>query len=538
MNPTLQLITFVGGIALLVYGMRVVGNGLQQAAGARLRTWLHRFTVNRFRGAALGTAVTALMQSSSATAVLLVSLAAASLLTLEQSIGVMLGAGVGSTLTVHLIAFNILEWAPLMIAVGVTLLLTMRHRAYTNAGRAIFGFGLIFQGLQLIVVGTASLGQNSVFADLVADLTGAPIVLLLIGVGLTAVVQTSAATLGIAVGLALNGAIGLDTALPLVLGANIGTTATALLASLGGAAEGPRVAAAQVALKLAGAIVAFPLIGAVTPLIAWSAPDLPRQIANAHTFFNLAMLVVLLPLVTPFAWLVRTIVPEPRRTEPRAEDYLDPATLASPTVAIGQATRAILRMAELVQTMVRDVISAMDSGDESLVIEVRERDDQVDALQRSIRHYLTTLAADPELQAETSAREIGLLYVINDLENIGDIVDKNLAELALKKLHGRHEFSADGMADLRQFDRRVAEQFDRAISAFAASDKRLAGEVIAQKDALSELEREMRMRHIRRLYEGRTETIDTSDIHLDVLSNLKRINTHATNLAYVVTGQF
>ncbi len=162
-------------------------------------------------------------------------------------------------------------------------------------------------------------------------------------------------------------------------------------------------------MKLADAIVAFLLMGAVAPLTTWSAPDLPRQIANAHTFFNLAMLVALLPLATPIAWLVRTLVPEPRRTEEQAEDYLDPATLASPAVAIGQATRGILRRAELVQTTVRDVSSAMDSGDESLVIEVRERDDQVDALQHSIRHYLATLAAHTEIEAEISAREIRLL---------------------------------------------------------------------------------------------------------------------------------
>ena len=184
--------------------------------------------------------------------------------------------------------------------------------------------------------------------------------------------------------------------------------------------------------------------------------------------------------------------------------------------------------------MLRDAQHAMEANDESLVLDVRERDDQVDQLQRTIRTYLTALATNERLSADESEREIGLLYAVNDLENIGDVLDKNLAELALKKIHGRHAFSPEGAADLREFHDIVSTELDRALSSFASGDTELAADVIAVKARVSDLERDMRRRHIQRLYDGRTESIDTSDIHLDVLINLKRINTHATNLAYVV----
>ena len=534
-NPTLQVATFAGGLALLIYGMRISGRGLEQMAGPRMRTWLHRLTQRRLAGAGVGAALTALMQSSSATSVLLVSLTSAGLLPFGQTIAVLLGAGVGSTLTVHLIAFNVLDWAPLILALGVALIMATRHPAYVYLGRAIFGFGLLFMGMWLLVRAMAPLRGSETFADLLSDLTGAPILLLLISLIFTALVQSSAATIGVAIGLALNGAIGLDAALPLMLGANIGTTATGLIASVGSGVESRRVAVSHVMLKLVGAAIVFPLLGLIGPLIAATAPDVPRQIANSHTFFNLALLIVFLPVAVPAAWLIRRVVPEPRREPDRVEAYLDPITLESPAVAIGQATRAVLRMGEIVQAMLRDAQRAMETNDESLVLDVRERDDQVDQLQRTIRTYLTALATNERLSADESVREIGLLYAVNDLENIGDVLDKNLAELALKKIHGRHAFSPEGAADLREFHDIVSTELGRALSSFASGDAELAADVIALKSRVSDLERDMRRRHIQRLYAGRAESIDTSDIHLDVLINLKRINTHATNLAYVVT---
>lgn len=539
MNPTLQLFTFVGGVALLLYGMRVIADGLQQAAGARIRTWLHRLTRNRISGALVGTAITASMQSSSATTLLLVGLTSAGLLTFENTIGVLLGAGVGTTVTVQLIAFDILDWAPLMIAIGVAVVFIAGRRVnlYTGFGRTILGFGLIFQGMQFIVVATEPLGDNPVFVDLIRDLTGAPILLLLISLGLTAIMQSSAATIGMAIGLSVNGTLGLDAAIPLILGANIGTCSTALLASMGRGVESRRVAVAFTLLNVVGAAVAFPLASVLERVVAFTAADVSRQIANAHMFFNVAILVAFLPLTAPLAWMTRRLVPAPRRDiTDDMERYLDPMMLQSPAVAIGQATRAVLRMAEIVQGMLGDVQRALESNDEALTLDIRERDDEVDRCQQQIRAYLTKLAADQRLDRDIASREVGLLNAVSDLENIGDVLDKNLAELVLKKIHGDHSFSREGGAELQEFHRRVSYEFARAVSALASGNTKLASDVILEKAELSKLERELRLRHIQRLHDGRTESIDSSDIHLDVLSNFKRINTHATNLAYVVWG--
>ena len=194
------------------------------------------------------------------------------------------------------------------------------------------------------------------------------------------------------------------------------------------------------------------------------------------------------------------------------------------------------RRAEIVQGMLGDVQRALESNDEALTLDIRERDDEVDRCQQQIRAYLTKLAADQRLDRDIASREVGLLNAVSDLENIGDVLDKNLAELVLKKIHGDHSFSREGGAELQEFHRRVSYEFARAVSALASGNTKLASDVILEKAELSKLERELRLRHIQRLHDGRTESIDSSDIHLDVLSNFKRINTHATNLAYVVWG--
>ncbi|MBM4436082.1 MAG: Na/Pi cotransporter family protein [Actinobacteria bacterium] len=506
MTPTLQLVNFAGGLALLLYGMRIAGDGLQQAAGGRLRGWLSRLTRRRLSGAAVGAGVTVLMQSSSATTLLLVTLTGAGLVTLTQAVGVILGADVGTTLTVQLLAFDILEWAPLVVAAGVVLILTTRSRVYVYLGRALFGFGLL---------------------------------LVLLGAAFTAVMHSSAATIGIVVGLAVNGAVGLDSALPLVLGANVGTSATAVLASFGNNVAARRVAAAHALLKVAGVAVCYPLLVPLAAAVAWSAPDVPRQVANAHLFFNLALAAIFLPLANPVAWAVTRLVPAPAHGDTeRLDALLDPMTLQSPAVAIGQATRAILQMAAVVQGMVDDMQRAFETADETLVARTRTRDDEVDRMHRVIRTYLTTLMAESRLGQDMSRREVGLLYAVNDLENIADIVDRNLGSLALKVIHQHHAFSAEGRADLHTFAEKVKFEMARAISALTLNDAPLASDVLAQAEAVAELEREMRQGHISRVQEGRKETIDSWAIHLDMLGYLRRIHAHALNLAQVVTGGY
>jgi phosphate:Na+ symporter len=481
-------------------------------------------TGNRFKGAALGAGVTVLMQSSSAMTVLLLGLVGAGLLSLRQTLGVLLGADLGTTVTVQLISFQIVDWAPLMIAIGVALILSVRSGAMRHVGRSIFGFGLVFQGIGLLVAGSASWAQSDLFQEFIASIADAPIILLLAGMVFTAVIQSSAATIGIVIALAANGLIDMNAALPVIYGANVGTAGTALMASVGANVDARRVAGAHILFKVIAVIIFVPLTGPFADLLGWMGGSMPRQVANAHTLFNVVLMLVLLPFVAQVAWLLQKLLPAPAAgTQSDGARYLDPVTLSSPPLALGQATREVLRLADIVQSMLRDSRIALATDDERLAREVKRRDDEADRLEREIRSFLTQ-------------RQLGLLYAVNDLESIGDILDKNLMELTLKKIRGRHTFSDEGWREIEGFHRRIEHLLERAVSALAAGDAELAAEVIEEHDQIADREHELQLAHIGRLNKGTMETIDTSDIHMDVVSNLSRISSHARMLAQVVRG--
>lgn len=536
-QATQSFVSLLGGVAMLLYGMRVAGDGLQQVAGTRLRRLLGTMTGNRFKGAVLGAGVTVLMQSSSATTVLLLGLASAGLLSLRQTLGVLLGADLGTTVTVQLISFQIVDWAPLMIAIGVALILPSRSSALRHIGRAIFGFGLVFSGIGLLISGSSAWAENEIFREFITAISGSPIILLIAGIAFTAVIQSSAATIGIVIALAANDLIGMNAALPMIYGANVGTAGTALIASIGTNVDARRVAAANILFKLVAVAIFLPLIGALGDLLGWLGGPTARQVANAHTLFNLGLMLVMLPFLAQVTWLVIRLLPAPAaRADDGGARYLDPLTLSSPLLALGQATREVLRLADIVQSMLRDARLAMANNDERLAGEIKRRDDGADRLQRDIRSFLIQLA-ESRLDDQMTRRQLGLLYAVNDLENIGDILDKNLMELTLKKIRGRHTFSDEGWREIDTFHRRIEALLEHSVSALASGDFELAAGVIEEHERIIAREHELRLAHIGRLNEGTAETIDTSDIHMDVISNLSRISSHARTLAHVVRGE-
>src|SRR5438270_1383441 len=281
-SADLVLFAILGGTALLLYGVRLVGEGLQRAAGTRLRHLLSTLTGNRFKALLVGAGVTAMLQSSSATTVMLVGFASAGLLTLRQTIGVILGADIGTTVTVQLLAFDLLALSPLVVFVG-WLLWTVGRGSIGYIGQAVLGFGFLFLGMKLVADGTAPLARSALFADFLRALTDQPLLLIILGAIFTALVRSSAAVIGLSLSLAASGLMPLVGAIPVILGANIGTAATAALAAVGQNAEARRVAAAHGAFKVIGVLLFFPFIAPFADLVTRTAPDLPRQIANAHT---------------------------------------------------------------------------------------------------------------------------------------------------------------------------------------------------------------------------------------------------------------
>ena len=531
---TFVLVSLLGGGALLLYGIRLVGDGLQRAAGGRLRHLLSTLTGSPLRGLAVGALVTALLQSSSATTVMLVGFASAGVLALRQTIGVILGADVGTTLTVQLLAFNVTSYSLLIVFVGWAASAAGRGTV-RYVGQAVLGFGLLFLGMKLLADGMAPLRENDLVRQLMLALSGQPIVLIVFAALFTALVHSSAATIGIALAFASQGLLGLEGAIPIIFGANIGTAATAALASVGASVEATRVAAAHASFKLLGVVLFLTFIPQLASLIAGTAPDAPRQIANAHTVFNVVLALVFLPGARVAADVITRMIPE--RAAPQVGAiYLDPHILDTPALALGQATREVLRMADLVLTSLRQTIEVFRRDNEDLLREVVRRDDQIDRLEEDIKQYLTKLRVQT-LNEDQAHRELALLFVITDLEAIGDVIDKNLMELAEKKRRGGHRFSEQGWSEIVGLHAKVVENLELAIAAFAAQDRSLAEKAIRHKANINVLEREYRQTHIGRLHQGLAESIDTSSIHLDVLANLKRVNSLATNVAYAVLGQ-
>lgn len=528
------LLALFGGMALLLYGIQLTGDGLQRAAGGRLRSLLTGLARNRVLAVASGAVITAVLQSSSATTVMLIGFVSAGLMAFRQTLGVILGADIGTTLTVQLIAFRITDYALLLVGAGFTITFLAGRRVVKDVGQALLGFGLIFLGLKLILDGVAPLKASPLATQLLAAVAGHAVVAVLTAAVFSALVHSSAATIGLALALATEGLLDLRGAVAIVLGANVGTCATALMASIGSSAEAKRVAVAHIGFKLLGVALVLPLIEPFTRLVASTAGDPARQIANAHTFFNVGISLVFLPFAPVAARAIEALVPPDQPGEnPFKTRYLDERALNQPALALGQATREALRMADVVQGMLRDVVPVFQRDDQELLEDVERRDDQVDFLEREIKLFLTRLGREA-MGPDLSRREIGLISFIGNLENVGDIIDKNLMELARKKLYHARRFSEAGWAEIVEFHGLVSKNLESAIAAFAANDRGLAQQVLDQRPLMRQRERELRESHLERLRAGLAESLETSEIHLDILTNLKRISSHVSALVFPI----
>ena len=534
-NPTAVLGLLLGGALLLLYGIRMVTDEMQRAAGGRLRRATMLLAHRPLTAFAVGVFATALTQSSSATSSLLVGLVNAQLVELPAAVIVVLGTNVGSTLVVQLLAFHVTDYAVVFAGVGAATAMLTRHTALRNSGQALFGFGLVLLGLAALQTGSMPIAASPIIADVLRTLTGAPVVLALIGVALAIIFASSAAAIGLVLVLAANGALPLMAALALLLGANVGSTVTALLTALsGGSVAGRRLALLHSGTKLAGAVVALATLGPLAALLSRVPLEPALLVALAHLGFNLVLAAILLPLATPLAQLATALLPD-RESEASGQRYLDPEALALPAVALGQATREVLRMADLTTEMLRQSIHAFEEGGMTIPARIAALDDQLDELEAAIKRYLTQLDED-KMTEEQAHREIALLYVISDLEAIGDIIDKQFMRLARRKRRNQIAFSDEGWSDLVTYHTEVTSALEEALAALAAQDAALAAEFLARKRQLSQMKRQFHLRHLHRLHSGISPSLTSSEIHLDLLNAISRVLSHASNIAHAVQG--
>ncbi len=528
----------LGGLALFLLGMRTASQGLEQAAGGRLRQVLSRVSDRRLFGLATGIIVTAVIQSSSATTVMVVSFTNAGLMSLGQTLAIILGADVGTTLTVQIIAFSLKDYSLLIVFTGF-LISVLPDRRYRGFGSSLLGFGLIFYGMALMSSAMDPLRDHPFFRQVLLAGSRQPLLVLLAATLLTGLIQSSAATIGIALTFAFQGMIDLETAIPVILGANIGTSVTAFLASLGTRREAQRVAYAHILFKVLAVLLMLPLLGPFTDLVRGTAGDLARQIANAHTIFNVMAAAVFLPFLGRAERFLRRLVPDGPAEEAQGwrPKYLDERILETPVLALAQGTREISRMGDAVLRMLRGGRDALRERDPRQVQRVIALDDKVDVLDTALRRYLTRLGRS-ELTDDQAAKAASLLYLVHHLETIGDLISKNLMEMAQRVIGRDLRFSEAGYRQWLEFWDRNVELLQKALAAFATNDRQMAQEVVQAKEDMSRMARTLHFRHLGRLGQGIPETEETSDIHIHIVADLRRILSNTVSIAAAVVNEY
>ncbi|WP_366921743.1 Na/Pi cotransporter family protein [Metallumcola ferriviriculae] len=525
----------LGGLALFIYGMQNMGEGLQKSAGDKMRRILEILTGVPIIGVMVGALVTAIIQSSSATSVMVVGFVNAGLMTLKQAVGVVMGANIGTTITAQLIAFKLTHYIMPIIALGFALNFFAKKRGLKYLGQVILGFGILLLGMDLMKTAMLPLREFQGFRDFMANFSQYPLLGLGVGIFMTVAIQSSSATIGILIAMASQGLLPLDAALPILLGDNIGTTITALLASIGTNLTAKRAALAHIMFNLVGSLIFLLGMGFFKEwVLSISSSDISHQIANAHTSFNIINTLLFLPFVNIYVKFIEKILPGEVETEQFGPVFLDERMLKTPAIALSLANKEIARMAELAQRNVTDAMQGFFKQDERILKDVFEREDIIDNLEESITTYLAQIAQkgmDPAL----SNRHTGLLHAINDIERVGDHAE-NIAQMAMGRIEDTLPFTAQATEELQEMSAMVLETFAKAIESLKNEDQDVAQEVVQLERSVDVREKQLRRSHISRLNHGQCFTT-SGIVFLDIISNLERIGDHSHNLANIVLGE-
>lgn len=519
------VVGLLGGLALFLFGMEQMASALQAVAGDRMRGILAQLTGGRFRGMVTGAVVTASVQSSSVTTVLVVGFVSAGLMSMTQSVSVIMGANIGSTFTAQIIAFDMTRAALAIVAFGFALTFLSRRTATRRLGTILLGLGLIFYGIGVMGDAMRPLRDYGPALDLMARLES-PWLGLLAGAGFTALVQSSAATAGIVIVLAAHGMVSLPAGVAVILGANIGTCVTALLASLGKPREAFRAALVHVLFNVAGVLVWVGLIDVLVAAAAGVSPenDTPREIANAHTIFNVSCTALFLPFASVFARIVEWMVPDRPEKERKAvhAKYLDASLLTAPTLALDRVQMEILHMGNRVKGMLEAILPAMLRGTREELLGIAARDEAIDRLHGEIVRYLGAIGRG-ELTDGQTARHVRLMEAANDLENIGDVVETNLVAQGLERIDKGLQISQATQQVLSEFHGEVVRAFDTALMAVTQTSLEAAHVVRNMKGDINRMADAATAHGAGRLQAPEPQRLPTYALEMNLLENLKRV---------------
>jgi phosphate:Na+ symporter len=527
------LLDLLGGVALLLWGLHMVHSGIVRAFGSKIRRFLGMILQSRYRAFAAGVGVTAILQSSTATALMLGSFAASGLVGLVPALAVMLGANVGTTLIVQLLSFDSSAFAPVLLVCGVAAFKRGTRTIVKDLGRVAIGLGLMLLSLHLLLDSLAPAEHAPGVRELFSAVTGEPPLALLIGAALAWAAHSSVAIILLTMSLAASQFVTPVAALALVLGANLGSALNPLLE--GAASTNPahrRLPVGNLVNRVVGCALFLPLLDPVVRLIQAVDPNPVRLAADFHALFNIVMALLFILPLGAFARLLERFLPDVKTaTDLSVPLYLGEGVNDTPSVALACAARETLRMGDIVDTMLEQTMTAILTNDRKLVSEVSQKDTAVDRLHEAVKLYVINVTHGALEEAE-ARRALEVLSLAINLEHIGDIIDKNLMELASKKIKRQLQFSAEGARELQEFHRVVRDNLRLAMTIFLSGDLKSARRLLSEKSRIRELEFAASENHIARLKEGRVESIETSSLHIDILRDLKRIHSHICSAAY------
>ncbi|HBF2230541.1 Na/Pi cotransporter family protein [Clostridioides difficile] len=525
------VISLIGGLGLFLYGMSLMGEGLQKSAGDKLKKIIELLTSNVVMGVLVGTVVTGIIQSSSATTVMVVGFVNAGIMNLSQAIGVIMGANIGTTVTAQLVSFNLEGIAPIALGIGILFYLFTSNQKTKHLSEILIGFGILFTGMEFMKDAVAPLAEYKAFTDALLYFSKNPVLGILAGFAITGIVQSSSAAMGMLIALASQGILPLSSALPILYGDNIGTCVTSLLSSVGASRNARRAAVMHLSFNVIGTIIFMLVLNKpISAIVTHFDPtDTARQIANAHTLFNLTNVIILLPFSKYIVKLANRLIPI-KETESEIVNntkYLDERMFSTPSIALGNTVQEVVRMGHKATNSLEHSIAGFLNKSNEDINKAFESEKVVNKLQKDILNYLLKLSKEP-LRDDERFRTDLLFNTVNDIERVSDHAE-NIAELAMSVKEMNISFSDSAIREIYEIYNKTITNFKDALIVLDVKDFELANKVLEVENEVNYLEKTFRNSHMIRLNNGNC-TIDAGVLYLDLLTNLERISDHSTNI--------
>lgn len=522
-----SLIDLIGGMGLFLYSIKLMGTGLESVIGNRINDIIAKYASNIYKAVFVGFIVSAILQSSSITTVMVIGLVNSGIINLYQAAGIIMGAHIGTTITTQIAAFNIYDFSILFAGIGAFIMLS-NLKKNKDFGSILLGFGMLFLSMSLMIKGFMPLKDYPAFIDIMDLLSSSLLVTMIIGVALTMVLQNSAIAIAILMAASLGVGFNQDIIIPFVVGCNIGTSVTALISSTGTNKNAKIAAILNVTINIIGMLIFIIFRKTFISIVDVSSTNIMRQIANTHTLFNLVSTVIMLPFVKYILRGISMLIKEEDKHKIADEDFMDERFLDTPSIAVEQMIKETIIMAHKAKKNVEISMEAFLNDDDQLIKEVYENENIINIMEREITQYLVKLSS-----AKLSAEQIDIVtstfHVVNDIERIGDHAE-NIAELASEKICRKLYFSDAAIGELCNIYEATIKALDESIKSYETRDEKRAEKMMFIEEKIDALEKELRESHIRRLNDGIC-TAHSGTIFLDIISNLERIGDHATNIS-------